>query len=231
MRWAAAFRETEGRITGYELDAEGAPRTASLPNCRTGADFLLPAGHPRLAANPRHRLRIEAGVANAVYDGIGLGIPHHVQSFFARLWEFTIMHDRDRVTVADVNTVYRTALLGPSGQNDLVHYQTRLKEALEDDRYTIAMEILAEAAIQETFTPTARRCLEECYAPVVDDVPSRIAEVLDVLTHDGYIEATADGFRFPSRLLKDWWSARFRDHHIPLEQRPPSAATMTEAVR
>ena len=185
----------------------------------------------RLAANPRHRLRIEAGVANAVYDGIGLGIPHHVQSFFARLWEFTIMHDRDRVTVADVNTVYRTALLGPSGQNDLVHYQTRLKEALEDDRYTIAMEILAEAAIQETFTPTARRCLEECYAPVVDDVPSRIAEVLDVLTHDGYIEATADGFRFPSRLLKDWWSARFRDHHIPLEQRPPTAATMTEAVR
>ena len=185
----------------------------------------------RLAASPRHRLRVEAGVANAVYDAIGLGIPHHVQSFFARLWEFTIMHDRDRVTVADVNTVYRTALLGPSGQNDLVHYQTRLKEGLEDDRYTIAMEILAEAAIQETFSPTARRCLEQCYAPVVDDVPSRIAEVLDVLMHDGYIEATADGFRFPSRLLKDWWSARFRDHHIPLEQRPPSAATMTEAVR
>ena len=93
------------------------------------------------------------------------------------------------------------------------------------------MEILAEAAIQETFTPTARRCLEQCYAPVVDDVPSRIAEVLDVLVHDGYIEAAADGFRFPSRLLKDWWSARFRDHHIPLEQRPPCTVTTTEAVR
>ena len=25
--------------------------------------------------------------------------------------------------------------------------------------------------------------------------------------------------RFPSRLLKDWWSARFRDHHISLENR------------
>ena len=175
----------------------------------------------RLAASPRHRLRVEAGVANAVYDAIGLGIPHHVQSFFSRLWEFTIMHDRDRVTVADVNTVYQTALLGPSGQNDLVHYQTRLKEGLEDDRlYTIAMEILAETAIQETFSPTARRCLEQCYAPVVDDVSSRIAEVLEVLVHDGYIESTADGFRFPSRLLKDWWSARFRDHQIPLEQRP-----------
>ena len=91
------------------------------------------------------------------------------------------------------------------------------------------MEILAEAAIQETFSPTARRCLEQYYAPVVDDVFSRIAEVLEILVHDGYIETTADGFRFPSRLLKDWWSARFRDHHIPLAQRPPSAAT--EAVR
>ena len=183
----------------------------------------------RLAAS--HRLRVEEGVANAVYDAIELGIPHHVQSFFARLREFTIMHERDRVTVADVDTVYRTALLGPSGQNDLVHYQTRLKDGLEDDSYTIAMEILAEAAIQETFTPMARRCLEQCYAPVVDDVPSRIAEVLDVLVHDGYIEAAADGFRFPSRLLKDWWSARFRDHHIPLEQRPPCTATTIEAVR
>ena len=185
----------------------------------------------RLAASPDHRLRVEAGVADAVYEALGLGIPHHVQCFFARLREFTIMHKRDRVTVADVDTVYRMALLGPAGQNDLVHYQTRLKEGLENDRYTIAMEILAEAAIQETFTPTARRCLEQCYAPVVDDVPSRIAEVLDVLVHDGYIEATAAGFRFPSRLLKDWWSARFRDHHIPLEQRAPSAPTTTEAVR
>lgn len=185
----------------------------------------------RLAASSRHPLRVEAGVANAVYEAIGLGIPHHVQSFFARLWEFTIMQQRDRVTVADVDTVYRTALLGPSGQNDLVHYQTRLKEGLEDDLYTIAMEILAEAAVQGMFTPTARRCLERCYAPVVDDVPSRIAEVLDVLMHDGYIETTADGFRFPSRLLKDWWSSRFRDHHSPLEQRLPSAATAAEAAR
>ena len=28
-----------------------------------------------------------------------------------------------------------------------------------------------------------------------------------------------DGFRFPSRLLRDWWAARFRDHHSPLASR------------
>ena len=162
---------------------------------------------------------IEDGVAGAVYDALGLGIPHHVQSFFARVQEFAIMHGRDRVMVEDVDTVYRTALLGPSGQNDLVHYETRLQEGLEDESYTIAMEILAEAATQERFTPAARRCLEQLYAPVVNDVPSRIADVLEILVHDGYLESGDVGFRFPSRLLKDWWAARFRDNYIPLEKR------------
>lgn len=105
------------------------------------------------------------------------------------------MHGRDRVTMEDVDNVYRTALLGPSGQNDLVHYETRLGEALEAESYTIAMEILAEAAIQERFTPSARRCLEQLYTPVVDDAPGHIADVLEVLVHDGYLKASDDGFR------------------------------------
>ena len=158
-------------------------------------------------------------MANAVYDALGVGIPHHVQSLFARLRDHATMQERNRVTVEDVGEVYRTELLGPSGQNDLVHYETRLKEALEDESHTIAMEILAEAATQKVFTPRARRCLERLYSAVVDDAPGRIADTLEILMHDGYLEAGDDGYRFPSRLLKDWWSARFRDHHRPLESR------------
>ena len=96
-----------------------------------------------------YKLRVEDGVANAVYDALGVGIPHHVQSFFARLRDHAIMQGRDQVTVRDVEEVYLTGLLGPSGQNDLVHYETPSKEALEDESHTISMEILAEAAIQE----------------------------------------------------------------------------------
>ena len=166
-----------------------------------------------------HELRVEDGVAESVYEALGIGIPHHVQSFFARLRDFTTMQGRDRVTVVDVADVYRHALLGPSGQNDLVHYETRLKEGLEDESYSIAMEILAQAATRDVFTPGARRSLEWLYANVVGDAQERIADALDVLVHDGYVEAGPDGHRFPSRLLKDWWSARFRDHHVPLERR------------
>ena len=169
-----------------------------------------------------HGIPIDDGVANAVYEALGIGVPHHVQSFFARLRESAMMKKRDRVTVADVAEVYRTELLGPSGQNDLAHYATRLEEGLDDETsYSIAMKILAEAATQGVFTANARRCLEGLYSVVIDDSSRRITETLDVLVHDGYLEAGRDGHRFPSRLLKDWWSARFRDHHTPLDRHFP----------
>ena len=165
-------------------------------------------------------LNIEAGVAAAVYEKLGIGVPHHVQSFFARLRDSAIMRQQGRVTVADVEHVYRNELLGPSGQNDLVHYETRLKEGLEEDNYALAMEVLAEAATRDVFTGDARRGLERLYTSVTSDASSRIADTLDVLEHDGYLEKTEDdGYRFPSGLLKDWWSARFRGHHIAIQQR------------
>ena len=126
-------------------------------------------------------LQVEDGVANAVYDALGIGIPHHVQSFFARLRDHTIMQGRDRVTLEDVNTIYRTALLGPSGQGDLIHYETRLKEGVEEKSYSIVMEILAEAATQEVFTSGAQRCLERLYSAVVDAAAGRIMDALDIL--------------------------------------------------
>ena len=174
----------------------------------------------RLLANS-HGLPTDDGVADAVYDALGIGIPHHVQSCFAHLHDFALMRNLDRVTVEDVAEVYRTELLGPSGQNDLVHYETRLADALDGETYRMALEILAEAATQDVFTSNARRCLERWYAPVMEAPNRHIAEALDVLTHDGYLEAGSDGHRFSFQLLKDWWSARFRAHHNPLESRIP----------
>lgn len=166
--------------------------------------------------------QVERAVAKAVYDKLGIGIPHHVQSFFARLTEYALMHGRSQVAVSDVDEVYRTVLLGPAGQNDLVHYATRLRDGLGDELdYTIAMEILAEAATQDVFGSHVRRSLEQLYASKVGDAADRIAEVLDVLEHDGYLETCGADYQFPSNLLKDWWAARFGNHYTPIEQRSP----------
>lgn len=86
------------------------------------------------------------------------------------------------------------------------------------------MEVLAEAATQEVFTAAARDRLGELYSRLLDDAQGRIIEVMDVLLHDGYLERRDDGYRFPSRLLKDWWAARFRDHHVPIARRSPNAS-------
>ena len=165
------------------------------------------------------QLSFEEGVADAVYDALGIGIPHHIQSFFACLQDFAIMQNRDHVTVEDAEGVYRTELLGPSGGIDLMHYETRLREGLDDKSYKIAMEIIAEAAVQDVFIIGARRCLEGLYSRVFADTADRIEDALEVLVHDGYLKVGDDGYRFPSRLLKDWWAARFRDHHTSLESR------------
>ena len=171
---------------------------------------------------------MEDGVAQAVYEALGIGIPHQVQSFFARLCDFIAMQARDRVEVRDVERIYRTELLGPSGQSDLAHYETRLGEALEGETYTIAMQILAEAATQGAFTPAAQRRLEQLYATVMDDASGAISDVLEVLKHDGYIDVADGAYRFSSRLLKDWWAARFRDHYIPLDDRGGGAGSQEQ---
>ena len=165
-------------------------------------------------------VKIESGVDEAVYDKLGMGIPHHVQYFFARLTEHVRMRCKYKVTMSDVEEVYHTVLLGPEGQKDFAHYETRLRDGLADELdYSIAKEILTEAATQDVFGPLARRSLERIYASRIDDVADRISEVLDILTHDGYLDMCNIGYRFPSNLLKDWWTVRYGYQHTPIEQR------------
>ena len=162
-------------------------------------------------------LSAEDGVGQAVYEHLGVGIPQHVQSFFARLRDYVRMHDRNRIALADVAEVYRTELLGPSGQNDLAHYEARLRDGLGDPhRHALAMEILAEAAIQSIFTAAARQQLEKRHSRITEDAPQQVTYTLAVLVHDGYLELHPDGHRFVSRLLRDWWRARFQHHYRPL---------------
>lgn len=166
-----------------------------------------------------YQLSMEEGAAGAAYDRLGIGIPQHVQSFFARLRDSTAVRERGRITVKDVDTVYRTEMLGPTGQGELFHYESRLRDALGDVRsHEIADMVLAEAAMQTTFTPNARQALERLYADRLEEGGRRIDLILDILVHDGYLERSGDGYRFLSGWLKDWWSAR-SVHHVPLEIR------------
>jgi len=169
----------------------------------------------RLAQGPG--MRLQAGVAEEVYNLLGLGVPHHIQSFFARLRDFAVVRQQDHVTVQDVRTVYRTQLLGPSGQIDLAHYESRLREALQSSDYEIALRILAESAIRGVFSHHAQNELARQLPVTVADKVDRITGVLDVLEHDGYLVSGEAGHEFSFQLLKDWFAARFKGHYTPLD--------------
>ena len=172
----------------------------------------------RLAAHGK--VEADSAVFDAIYDALGLGVPHFVQSFFARLKDYAVMNGRTRLTAEDVQAVYSNDLLGPAGNGDLLHYENRLRESLEDNTYRLAMEIQAEAATQGVYTAAAHRSLLQVYETIMPDVRQRADEALDVLINDGHLEPAPDGgHRLPFRLLRDWLHARFRDHHVPLGQR------------
>ena len=164
-------------------------------------------------------LHVDDEVFGAVHEALGLGIPHFVQSFFARLQDFAVMNGRTRLTAADVDAVYNNDLLGPAGNGDLLHYETRLEASLDEHTYRVAMEIQAEAATQGVFGAAARHGLQRAYAAIMPDVRDRIDDALNVLVHDGHLEQGPNGYRLPFRLLEDWLRAKFGGHHIPLQQR------------
>ena len=94
-----------------------------------------------------------------------------------------------------------------------MHYEARLRDALGENDFAIANAILAEAAVQEHFTPSARNALEALFATKIENTSERVTDILDILIHDGYLETDDGGHRFVSHLLKDWWATRYTDHH------------------
>jgi len=47
-----------------------------------------------------------------------------------------------------------------------------------------------------------------------------IREILGILEHDGYITRDSEGhYRFVSRLVRDWWRARFGSGFVPVSRR------------
>ena len=171
-----------------------------------------------------YHIDLDKGVASAVYDQLGIGIPQHIQCFFARLRLSPGVRRTRRIGTDDVDRVYQTEMLGPVGQTDLLYYDTRLQDALGDGiDHELACRILGEAATQGMLSPAARAALERAYAGTLERANERITMIIEILVHDGYLELHGDAYRFCSRWLKDWWARRSGSHTVPLESIPAQA--------
>ena len=147
-------------------------------------------------------------------------VPHHVQQFFDHFNEHLRRTGMTEATIEDVKEVYEHDLLGVRGQIDLEHYETRLRIALSTGGYTLALELLTEAAVNGGVLTdeTVGVYRNQTHAVITADNKT-IDGVLYLLEHDGYFERRADGYGFVSGLLEDWWRARHGHYFTPITKR------------
>ena len=121
-------------------------------------------------------------------------IPHHVQQFFDCLHEFLRRAGRREASEEDVERAYREEMLGPHGQIDPDHYESRLKMVLGPGLYRIALELLTEAAVEGgTLSGSAVDRYHERFPAPADADPAPVESVLNVLEHDGYRVGSSRG--------------------------------------
>lgn len=96
---------------------------------------------------------------------------------------------------------------GNAGNFQLSHMEERLRKSFSEKEYDLAMNILWSVA--QLGDGVQQSCLDRISADSKTGADS-LRSVLDVLEHDGYLERSGNEWRFLSKLLRDWWSVRYR---------------------
>ena len=120
---------------------------------------------------------------------------------------------------ADVDEVYEKEMLSTRGHAELTHYEDRLKLVVDPDAFPFALEILTEAAVTGCLTRDALAALEKYYSFAERTTTEVQQEILRVLEHDGYLTLRNNGYVFVSKLLRDWWKARYSFRYVPVSER------------
>ena len=155
----------------------------------------------------------------AMVRRLGCCIPHHVQMFFTHVYDRCKRRGRMEFYPDEVNDIYESEMLGIRGHAELTHYEERLKIVLGPELFTLALEMLTEAAVTGCLTRESLAALQKGCEFGERNVQDASEEILRVLEHDGYIKAGKGGFLFESYLLRDWWKKRYEYFHVPVLER------------
>jgi hypothetical protein len=151
---------------------------------------------------------LQDGAAQEAAKKLGCCIPHHVQMFFSHIYDRCKRKGKMECSVQDVGEVYGKEMLGVRGHAELTHYEERLEMVLGKELFTLAVDMLTEAAVEGCLTKEAIAALQKEYTLEEGDIIEAQKEVIWVLEHDGYIIQSKEGYVFVSKLLRDWWKNR-----------------------
>ena len=119
----------------------------------------------------------------------------------------------------EVGEVYESEMLGTRGHVELTHYEERLKLVLGEAAFSLALDMLTEAAVTGHLSREALAALQQEYTFEGRSIVDAQKEILWVLEHDGYLEPAPLGYVFVSHLVRDWWKARHGFAFTPVLQR------------
>ncbi len=167
-----------------------------------------------------YQITFDDGVCEKICASLGVCIPNHIQLFFNLLHESAQYMEKNTISIEDVERVYSQEMLSVHSQVELDHYEERLKLVLGEDKYTLALDLLTEVAVTgkldkkgiEMFSAFYRTRLEE-------DALTVIREIIFVLEHDGYLESSSEGYIYISKLLCEWWKARYENFYTVIIER------------
>jgi len=167
----------------------------------------------------QYNLTFADGVTARMFRKLGCGIPHHVQMYFSHVHDHCRRHKITECSAEVANLVYKSDMLGTRGHAELTSYEERLKQVLGEPRFALALDLLTEAAVVKTLTDAAHLAVQKQYEFPGQEVAEVQREILWVLEHDGYVKPGRGGYRFVSKLLRDWWAARHKFGFIPILKR------------
>ena len=98
------------------------------------------------------RLNIDEEACQAMVQRLGCCIPHHVQMFFWLAYDDCVHREASSISLADVERVYETKMLGIRGHSELSHYEERLRMVLGKDMAALAFNLLTVAAVKGQLT-------------------------------------------------------------------------------
>ena len=166
-----------------------------------------------------YSVALQDGVPKEMVKRLGCCIPHHVQMFFSHIYDRCKRKGKMECLVGEVGEVYEKEMLGVRGHPELTHYEERLEMVLGKELFTMAIDMLTEAAVTGCLTKEAIAGLQKEYTLEEGDIGEAQKEVIWVLEHDGYLKRTEKGYVFVSKLLQDWWKNRHGAFFVPVLKR------------
>jgi len=147
-----------------------------------------------------------------------------VQVFFDRVYRYSKLRETTEITPAVIDEVYRTEMLSIQGHAELSHLEERLKTVLGPDLYPFALALLTEAAVTGAMNTEAADAIAQEYALEGKSSSNHLRDVLAILEHDGYLKQNnSHEYCFVSKLVHDWWKARFAFGYKPAFSRKVSS--------